>query len=338
MLQQMTESFERKYTRNKKEEEMTIREFELIKTVGTGSFGVVLLAKHLEDKSVHAVKILCKNTLVKMKQVEHTLSEKRILNAVEFPFIVKLQHHFMSDTKLCMVMEYCVGGEIFRLLRNNKRFSERNCQFYASQIVLVFEYLHSCGVMYRDLKPENILLDSSGYIKIADFGFAKKTKKATYTLCGTPDYLAPEMILNKGYSKSVDWWALGVFIYEMASGYTPFFSNKQIKCYEKIISGTYTLPKAFSKELCDLLKNLLKVDLSQRLGNLKHGADDIKNHAWFSEMDWVEIYNKKVLPPYVPTIKGKYDTRHFDDYEEDSEVAEDKSGDEDKYKELFEDF
>lgn len=192
-------------------------DFELDRTIGTGSFGRVIIVYLKKDRSQrYAMKMLKKENIVKMKQVEHTLNEKKILSSIDFPFIVKLAYSFKDTTNLYMILEYVTGGEMFTHLRKTGRYSEENACFYASQIVLTFEYLHYLNIIYRDLKPENVLYDSSGYIKITDFGFAKIIKDRTWTLCGTPEYLAPEIILSRGYNKAVDWWALGVIIYEMA--------------------------------------------------------------------------------------------------------------------------
>ncbi|XP_067936048.1 cAMP-dependent protein kinase catalytic subunit alpha-like [Watersipora subatra] len=296
----------------------SLNEFDRIKTLGTGSFGRVMLVKHKSNGEHYAMKILDKQKVVRLKQVEHTLNEKRILQAIKFPFLVALTYHFKDNSNLYMVLEFIAGGEMFSHLRRIGRFSEPHSRFYGSQIVLAFEYLHYLDIVYRDLKPENILIDTTGYLKVTDFGFAKKIKGRTWTLCGTPEYLAPEIILSKGYNKAVDWWALGVLIYEMAAGYPPFFADQPIQIYEKIVSGKVRFPGHFSSDLKDLLRNLLQVDLTKRFGNLKNGVNDIKGHRWFSSTDWIAIYQKKVEAPFIPKCGGPADTTNFDDYVEEA--------------------
>ncbi|XP_078285757.1 cAMP-dependent protein kinase catalytic subunit alpha-like isoform X3 [Rhinoraja longicauda] len=262
----------------------SLDDFDRAKTLGTGSFGRVMLVKHKASKEHYAMKILDKQKVVKLKQIEHTLNEKRILQAVRFPFLVRLVFSFKDNTNLYMVMEYIQGGEMFSHLRRSGRFSEPHSRFYAAQIVLAFEYLHSLDLLYRDLKPENILIDQTGYIQ--------------------------------GYNKSVDWWALGVLIYEMSAGYPPFFADQPIQIYEKIVSGKVRFPSHFSSDLKDLLRNLLQVDLTKRFGNLRNGVNDIKNHKWFVNTDWISIYKRTEEPPFKPKMKGPGDTSNFDEYEE----------------------
>eukprot|EP00731_Ephydatia_muelleri_P018041 Em0011g81a len=293
-------------------------DFDRVRTLGTGSFGRVVLVQHKVLKTYHALKVLEKQKVVKLKQVEHTLNEKRILASISFPFLVGLDYHFKDFSYLYMVMEFVSGGEMFSHLRKVGRYSESHARFYAAQVTLCFEYLHNLDIMYRDLKPENILIDSQGYIKMVDFGFAKRVRDRTWTLCGTPEYLAPEVILSKGYGSAIDWWALGVLIYEMAAGYPPFFADQPIEIYEKIVSGKVRFPSFFSTDLKDLLRNLLQVDLTKRFGNLKGGVADIKQHKWFESTDWIAIYQKKVDAPFVPKCKGPGDTSNFDNYEEEA--------------------
>ncbi|XP_015245509.1 PREDICTED: cAMP-dependent protein kinase catalytic subunit alpha [Cyprinodon variegatus] len=318
-LAKAKEDFLKKWE-NPSQNTASLEQFERLKTLGTGSFGRVMLVKHRETGQHYAMKILNKQKVSITKGIVQVLNPQTKLLYV-FVFVCKrwfliIFFSIQDNTNLYMIMEYVPGGEMFSHLRRIGRFSEPHARFYAAQIVLTFEYLHALDLIYRDLKPENLLIDQQGYIQVTDFGFAKRVKGRTWTLCGTPEYLAPEIILSKGYNKAVDWWALGVLVYEMAAGYPPFFADQPIQIYEKIVSGKVRFPSHFSSDLKDLLRNLLQVDLTKRFGNLKNGVNDIKGHKWFATTDWIAIYQKKVEAPFVPKFKGPGDTSNFDDYEE----------------------
>lgn len=180
----------------------------------------------------------------------------------------------------------------------------------------MFEYLHSKDIIYRDLKPENILIDTHGYLKLTDFGFAKVVEGRTYTLCGTPEYLAPEILLNKGHGKPVDWWTLGVLTYEMLVGIDPFNDEDPMLIYKKILRGKIKFPSNFNPGAKSLIKHLLEQDLSKRYGNLKGGVNDIKNHRFFKNVDWNGLVTYKVAAPYVPRVNGKGDVCNFSPYED----------------------
>jgi len=293
-----------------------LEDWERIRTLGSGSFGRVILVKHKLTSVYCVMKVLEKAKVVKLKQVQHTLDEKKSLNYIHFPFMVSLVTSFKDNSNLFLVMPFVPGGEMFSYLRRVGKFDEDQARFYAAQVVLSFEYLHNVNLIYRDLKPENILIDERGYLKIADFGFCKVVKGRTWTLCGTPEYLAPELILSKGYGKSVDWWTLGILLYEMNAGFPPFYGGESMKTYEKIIVGKYRQISHFSHELKDLIYNLLQQDLSRRYGNLKNGVNDIKYHNWFRYTNWLGILNKQLRAPYVPKCKTPGDSSNFERYEE----------------------
>ncbi|XP_066143796.1 cAMP-dependent protein kinase catalytic subunit alpha-like isoform X2 [Euwallacea fornicatus] len=260
------------------------------------------------------MKVIDKIRIIKMKQVEHTLYEKKILESAKFPFLISLEYSFKDNSYIYLLMPFINGGEMFTHLRRNHKFDENLSKFYAAQVLLALEFLHYCDVIYRDLKPENILVDMKGYLKIADMGFCKIVKGRTWTLCGTPEYIAPEIILSKGYGKAVDWWSYGVLLFEMSAGHPPFTSGNPMKVYEKIISCKYKPPTSFTLELTDLIRNLLQIDLSRRFGNLRNGTADIKGHRWFHHTNFEGIYNRQVEPPFMPKIKGPADTSNFDDF------------------------
>ena len=254
--------------------DLSLADFELRDTLGTGSFGRVRLVKFISNQAskgdeFFALKILKKSEVIYLKQVEHVKTEKKILEEISHPFIVNLVGAFQDEKNLFLMMEYIIGGEFFSHLRKAGRFPNDTARFYAAEITLVFEHLHGMMILYRDLKPENLLLDKQGHCKVTDFGFAKKVEYRTWTLCGTPEYLAPEIILSKGHGKAVDWWALGILMYEMLAGYPPFYDEDPLGIYQKILEGKIKFPWHFDRHSKDLIKKLLTADLTKRLGNLK---------------------------------------------------------------------
>jgi len=290
-------------------------------TLGTGSFGRVKFATHKIKGSHWAIKMLKKSEVIRLQQVEHMVSEKTILAALSHPFIVTLAGTFQDARYLYMVLEYVVGGEFFTHLRNAQRLDNNNAKFYAAQVSLIFEYLHSQDFIYRDLKPENLLLDKMGYIKITDFGFAKRVAFKTYTLCGTPEYIAPEVLLNKGHGKGVDWWTLGILMYEMLVGQPPFVDDDPMGIYQQILAGKVNFPRFIDRNAKSLIKKLLVADLTKRFGCLKAGASDIKNHKWYAGLDWSGLLDKELVAPVIPNVQDETDTSNFDPYPDSLEEA-----------------
>jgi len=315
-----------------RDKQLSIANFELGKTLGTGSFGRVRFATYNPgnpSKDFYALKILKKSAIIRLKQVDHISSEKEILMTLQHPFIVNLYGCFHDPRYLYLVLEYVVGGEFFTHLRKAGRFDNDTSRFYAAGITTIFEYCHSKNIIYRDLKPENVLLGRDGYVKLTDFGFAKQIEYRTYTLCGTPEYIAPEVLLNKGHGKPVDWWTLGILVFEMLVGYPPFVDEDPMGIYQKILSGKIVFPKFFDKNAKVLVKKLLTADLGKRYGNLKNGVDDIKKCKWFtspgvngasSAMEWDLLLQREITAPYKPIVKSATDTSNFEEYRDSDDL------------------
>lgn len=299
----------------------TLTDFTIQRTLGTGSFGRVHLVQSKHNQRFYAVKVLKKAQVVKMKQVEHTNDERRMLQRCRHPFLITLWGTWSDSKNLYMVMDFIEGGELFSLLRKSQRFPNPVAKFYAAEVTLALDYLHSMDIIYRDLKPENLLLDRHGHLKITDFGFAKEVPDITWTLCGTPDYLAPEVVSSKGYNKSVDWWSLGILIFEMLAGFTPFWdSGSPLKIYENILKGRVKYPPYIHPDAQDLLGKLITADLTKRLGNLHGGSRDVMTHPWFAEVTWERLAKKDIDAPYVPPVRGGAgDASLFDKYPEETE-------------------
>lgn len=284
------------------ERPVTLEDFKMIQVIGRGSFGKVVLVLHKETKHLFAMKILSKDNIVKRKQVEHTRTERRVLGCTRHPFIVGLHYAFQTTQRLYFVLDYCPGGELFYHLSRMKKLPEHMACFYAAEITLALEHLHGRGVVYRDLKPENILLTIDGHIKLADFGLAKEGIRdgvnGTNSLCGTPEYLPPEILDRLGHGTAVDWWNLGMVLYEMLTGLPPWYTNDRKKLFERLRSARLHFPPYVSRRAEALIRQLLNRNPADRLGS--KGAHEVKNHLFFENIEWVTLLKKQVTPPFRP--------------------------------------
>ncbi|GMF44175.1 unnamed protein product [Phytophthora fragariaefolia] len=281
---------------------VTLQDFKMIQVIGRGSFGKVVLVGHKTTKKLYAMKILSKENIVKRKQVEHTRTERRVLGCTRYPFIVGLHYAFQTAQRLYFVLDYCPGGELFYHLSRMKKLPEHMACFYAAEITLALEHLHGLGVVYRDLKPENILLTKDGHIKLADFGLAKEGIRdgvnGTNSLCGTPEYLPPEILDRLGHGTAVDWWNLGMVLYEMLTGLPPWYTNDRKKLFERLRSARLHFPPYVSRRAEALIRQLLNRNPAERLGS--KGAHQVKNHLFFESIDWAKLVKKQVTPPFRP--------------------------------------
>ncbi|CAG9311718.1 unnamed protein product [Blepharisma stoltei] len=290
----------------------SLNDFELLKVIGKGRFGKVLLVKKKISGELFAMKILKKKYIEECRQIEHTRTERKILARVDHPYIVKFYYAFQSNERLYFILEYCSGGELFFHLNRARRFDEERVKFYSACLVLAIEHLHSKNIIYRDLKPENVLIDEDGFPKITDFGLSKedcKDPRSARSFCGTAEYLAPEVIIKQGYGKVVDWWSLGCIIYEMLVGLPPFYNENKKYVYMKILSEDPHLPDFLSSAVKSLLSGLLNKDPNRRLG--AEGADEIKRNPWFFDIDWVALEAKSIMPPFIPNISDPANSRYF---------------------------
>mmetsp|Transcript_35865 Transcript_35865/g.48149 ORF Transcript_35865/g.48149 Transcript_35865/m.48149 type:complete len:803 (-) Transcript_35865:204-2612(-) len=288
--------------------------------LGVGTFGKVWLVSHKKTGTPYALKMLNKREIIGHHQVEGVIREKNIMSSIEHPFVVNLICTFQDDRSLYMLIELVQGGELFSVIHTETRdgVPNANARFYAACILESLSHLHHRHITYRDLKPENILIDSLGYCVLVDLGFAKIVMDKTYTLCGTPEYLAPEIILSKGHDKGVDYWAFGVLIYEMLVGRSPFYSygTDQVSLFKRIVQVKYTFPPGglVNEVAQDLIQRLIVRRQANRFGCLARGDMDIRDHAWFSVIDVEKLLHKKIPAPWIPQIKDPLDASHFDSY------------------------
>ncbi|XP_055444881.1 cGMP-dependent protein kinase 2 [Bubalus kerabau] len=291
---------------------------EIIATLGVGGFGRVELVKVKNENVAFAMKCIRKKHIVDTKQQEHVYSEKKILEELCSPFIVKLYRTFKDNKYVYMLLEACLGGELWSILRDRGSFDEPTSKFCVACVTEAFDYLHRLGIIYRDLKPENLILDAEGYLKLVDFGFAKKigSGQKTWTFCGTPEYVAPEVILNKGHDFSVDFWSLGILVYELLTGNPPFSGIDQMMTYNLILKGIEKMdfPRKITRRPEDLIRRLCRQNPTERLGNLKNGINDIKKHRWLNGFNWEGLKARNLPSPLQRELSGPTDHSYFDKY------------------------
>ena len=309
---------------------LKIQDFDLLKVLGKGSFGKVMLVRRCDEKcpegeadTLYALKTLRKSNLIARKQLAHTATERLILQDIHSPFLVHLVYAFQTTDKLYMVLDYVGGGELFFWLKKEKRFSENRCRLYVAEIGLALDAMHRKNIVYRDLKPENVLLDSDGHVKLTDFGLAKggvysaDGDRGTKTFCGTPEYIAPEIIENKGHGLAVDWWALGTLLYEMLVGLPPFYDQNIHKMYTKILHDPLRFPKSENRQVSDSAKSCLKRFLERKISNrLGSGGidEEMQNMEFFADQDFEAVYNHEIVPEFRPPSHiDAMDVSNFDE-------------------------
>ncbi|XP_059728564.1 LOW QUALITY PROTEIN: RAC-beta serine/threonine-protein kinase-like [Haemorhous mexicanus] len=294
----------------------SMEDFDYLKLLGKGTFGKVILVREKSSGQHYAMKILRKEVVIAKDEVAHTVTESRVLQSSRHPFLTALKYAFQTSDRLCFVLEYANGGELFFHLSRERVFPESRARFYGAEIVSALEYLHSRDVVYRDIKLENLMLDKDGHIKITDFGLCKEgvTDGTTMrTFCGTPEYLAPEVLEDNDYGRAVDWWGLGVVMYEMLCGRLPFYNQDNERLFELILLEELRFPRSLGPESRSLLAGLLKKDPKQRLGGGPGDAREVMEHRFFAGIDWQDVVQRKLVPPFRPQVTSEVDTRYFDE-------------------------
>ncbi|XP_046463610.1 cGMP-dependent protein kinase, isozyme 1-like [Daphnia pulex] len=308
--------------------QVRLADLDVVATLGIGGFGRVELVQCAYDRSLtFALKCLKKQHIVNTLQQEHIYSEKNIMMSCRSPFIARLYNTYRDNKYVYMLMEACLGGELWTILRDRGHFDDGATLFYTACVIEAFDYLHSRNIIYRDLKPENLLLDSHGYVKLVDFGFSKLlgVTSKTWTFCGTPEYVAPEIILNKGHDRAVDYWSLGILIFELLTGTPPFTSPDPMKTYNIILKGIDQIefPRIVNRAAQALIKRLCREVPAERLGYQRGGIDDIKKHRWFQVFDWDGLSNRTLAAPITPVVRGPADSSNFDTYPKEKESPPD---------------
>ncbi|XP_069686325.1 serine/threonine-protein kinase N isoform X3 [Periplaneta americana] len=297
---------------------MSMDNFRLLSVLGRGHFGKVILAQYRNTGEYFAIKALKKGDIIARDEVESLLSEKRIFevaNTMRHPFLVNLFACFQTEAHVCFVMEYAAGGDLMMHIHADV-FTEPRAVFYAACVVLGLQYLHESKIIYRDLKLDNLLLDTEGYVKIADFGLCKEGMgygDRTGTFCGTPEFLAPEVLTETSYTRAVDWWGLGVLIFEMLVGESPFPGDDEEEVFDSIVNDEVRYPRFLSLEAIAIMRRLLRKNPERRLGSSERDAEDVKKQAFFRTIQWDELLLRRVKPPFVPTVHSVEDVSNFDE-------------------------
>uniref|UniRef100_A0A1I7YY77 Protein kinase domain-containing protein n=1 Tax=Steinernema glaseri TaxID=37863 RepID=A0A1I7YY77_9BILA len=319
-------SFDRSSEESEEHDDIVLKHYlKPVCVIGRGTFGRVELCRHAQTERHYALKVLNIAKLVSTRQVEHVHNEKRVLAQLQHPFIVKLLSTAKDQINVYMILEFVSGGEIFSYLRASGAFPSPMAKFYAAEVVLALEYIHSFNIAYRDLKPENLMLTADGHIKLTDFGFAKVIHSRSWTICGTAEYLAPEVMSGIGHNRCVDWWALGILIFELMTGKTPFVGANADDIHENIYDNPNVVfpRKTFSTNAKDIVSQLLKIEVCERLGCRKAGDAEVRMHPWFSTINFDDLQDLKIKPPLIPTIHHDGDIGNFDSYDETDADAED---------------
>uniref|UniRef100_A0A8C8EXI9 protein kinase C n=1 Tax=Oncorhynchus tshawytscha TaxID=74940 RepID=A0A8C8EXI9_ONCTS len=297
---------------------LCLQDFKLIAVLGRGHFGKVLLSEYKRTGSVYAIKALKKGDIVARDEVDSLMCEKRIfetVNSSHHPFLVNLFACFQTPEHVCFVMEYTAGGDLMMHIHADV-FTEPRAVFYAACVVLGLQFLHDHKIVYRDLKLDNLLLDTQGYVKIADFGLCKEGMgygDRTSTFCGTPEFLAPEVLTDTSYTRAVDWWGLGVLVYEMLVGESPFPGDDEEEVFDSIVNDEVRYPRFLSTEAIGIMRRLLRRNPDRRLGSGEKDADDVKKQSFFRGVDWEALLQRRLPPPFVPNIRGREDVSNFDE-------------------------
>uniref|UniRef100_A0A671RH19 protein kinase C n=1 Tax=Sinocyclocheilus anshuiensis TaxID=1608454 RepID=A0A671RH19_9TELE len=303
---------------HRRKEGMQMEDFNCISVLGRGHFGKVLLAEFKMTGKLYAIKALKKGDVVTRDEVDSLMCEKRIfetINMSRHPFLVNLYGCFQTPDHVCFVMEYSPGGDLMTHIHNSI-FSERQARFYSACVLLGLEFLHQNRIVYRDLKLDNLLMDSDGFVRIADFGLCKEGMghgDRTSTFCGTPEFLAPEVLTDSMYTRAVDWWGLGVLIYEMLVGESPFPGDDEEEVFDSIVNDEVCYPRFMSPESVSIIQKLLQKNPEKRLGAGEQDANEVKRHRFFQGIDWEALLAKRVKPPFLPSIKAPADVSNFDE-------------------------